>query len=48
MPCVLISSFFSFAAVLFEYDKRFATFGEDFVFYDYKSPLAVPKELGSR
>jgi len=34
-------------AVLFEYDKRFATFGEDFVFYDYKSPLAVPKELGS-
>ena len=38
---------FLFAAVLFEHDKRFSTFGEDFVFYDYKSPLSVPKELGS-
>ena len=46
--CSNSAPFFSFAAVLFEYDKRFATFGEDFVFYDYKSPLAVPKELGSR
>ena len=32
---------------LFEYDKRFAAFGDKFVFYDYKSPLGVPKELGS-
>ena len=33
--------------MLLEYDKRFAVFGPDFIFYDYKNPLAVPRELGS-
>ena len=26
-------------AKIFEYDRRFAVFGEDFIFYDYKKPL---------
>ena len=30
---------------LFEYDKRFAVFGEDFVFYDYKEPLNIPARI---
>eukprot|EP00088_Acartia_fossae_P039638 TRINITY_DN4125_c0_g1_i2.p1 TRINITY_DN4125_c0_g1~~TRINITY_DN4125_c0_g1_i2.p1 ORF type:complete len:214 (-),score=45.36 TRINITY_DN4125_c0_g1_i2:74-715(-) len=30
-------------ATVFEFDKRFAMYGEDFIFYDYKSPLSVPK-----
>ena len=30
---------------LFEYDKRFAVFGEDFVFYDYNEPLNLPKHI---
>ncbi|KAM6934483.1 EEF1A lysine methyltransferase 1-like [Xenentodon cancila] len=29
------------AAVL-EYDRRFATYGEDFIFYDYNEPLSLP------
>ena len=33
-----------FDATVFEYDKRFAAYGSDFIFYDYKSPLSVPKE----
>ena len=31
-------------ADVFEFDKRFAMYGKDFIFYDYKSPLSVPKE----
>nr|CAD7197756.1 unnamed protein product [Timema douglasi] len=31
--------------VLFEYDHRFAVYGQDFIFYDYNSPLEVPKHL---
>lgn len=27
---------------IFEYDKRFAIYGEEFVFYDYNSPLDLP------
>lgn len=30
---------------VFEYDKRFAVYGTDFVFYDYRSPLDIPREL---
>ena len=30
---------------LFEYDKRFAAYGENFHFYDYKAPLDVNREL---
>nr|CAG4636376.1 EOG090X0ABW [Eubosmina coregoni] len=32
---------------VFEYDTRFSVYGTDFVLYDYRSPLEVPKELGS-
>ncbi|GLV46648.1 uncharacterized protein CBL_11509 [Carabus blaptoides fortunei] len=32
---------------IFEFDERFAAYGNDFVFYDYKSPLSIPRELGS-
>ncbi|TRY76869.1 hypothetical protein TCAL_03831 [Tigriopus californicus] len=30
--------------ILFEFDKRFSKLGQDFTFYDYKSPLDVPRE----
>ena len=30
---------------LFEYDKRFQKFGKEFVFYDYKAPLDIPRDL---
>ncbi|TDH06571.1 hypothetical protein EPR50_G00114890 [Perca flavescens] len=29
------------SAVVLEYDRRFAIYGEDFIFYDYKEPLAL-------
>lgn len=38
-----INSFF-FVVTLFEYDRRFAAYGEDFKFYDYKTPLEIPRE----
>lgn len=31
--------------VLFEYDKRFDAYGEDFVFYDFNEPLSLPKHI---
>lgn len=30
---------------VFEYDTRFAVFKDDYVFYDFKNPLAVPRNL---
>ncbi|MEE6472708.1 hypothetical protein FKM82_009697 [Ascaphus truei] len=30
---------------LLEYDKRFSTYGEDFIFYDYNHPLNLPERL---
>ncbi|XP_006832028.1 PREDICTED: N(6)-adenine-specific DNA methyltransferase 2 [Chrysochloris asiatica] len=30
---------------LFEYDKRFAIYGEEFVFYDYNNPLDLPQKI---
>ena len=30
---------------LFEYDKRFEIYGEDFYFYDYKNPLDFDSKL---
>lgn len=36
-----------FLAQLFEYDTRFSVYGDDFTFYDYRSPLEIPKDLGS-
>ena len=32
---------------LFEYDQRFAVYGNDFVLYDYKSPLNIPRDKSS-
>ncbi|XP_034429561.1 EEF1A lysine methyltransferase 1 [Hippoglossus hippoglossus] len=33
------------AAVVLEYDRRFATYGDDFIFYDYKQPLSLPASV---
>ncbi|XP_015589435.1 EEF1A lysine methyltransferase 1 [Cephus cinctus] len=33
--------------VLLEYDQRFAVYGSDFIPYDYKSPLDIPRDLSS-
>ena len=30
---------------LFEFDERFSIYGSDFILYDYKSPLDIPREL---
>ncbi|XP_038166513.1 EEF1A lysine methyltransferase 1 isoform X2 [Arvicola amphibius] len=30
---------------IFEYDKRFAIYGEEFVFYDYNNPLDLPGRI---
>ncbi|XP_057642616.1 EEF1A lysine methyltransferase 1 isoform X2 [Chionomys nivalis] len=30
---------------IFEYDKRFAIYGEEFVFYDYNNPLDLPTRI---
>ncbi|XP_072021955.1 EEF1A lysine methyltransferase 1-like [Amphiura filiformis] len=35
-------------ATVFEFDHRFATYKEDFVFYDYNKPLELPKEIESQ
>ncbi|KAJ8977909.1 hypothetical protein NQ317_012410 [Molorchus minor] len=32
---------------LFEYDSRFAVYGKDFILYDYKSPLSIPRDKSS-
>jgi len=32
-------------AKVFEFDRRFAVFGEDFIFYDYKNPLDLPESV---
>ena len=32
-------------AKVFEFDRRFAVFGEDFIFYDYKKPLDLPDSV---
>lgn len=38
----------SITVVLFEYDSRFKIFGVDFIQYDYKSPLNVPRYMSSQ
>ncbi|KAK2905747.1 EEF1A lysine methyltransferase 1 [Channa argus] len=30
------------SAVVFEYDRRFAAYGDNFIFYDYNEPLSLP------
>lgn len=37
-----------FLVSLFEYDQRFAVFGTDFIIYDYKSPLEIPRDLANK
>lgn len=32
-------------AKIFEFDRRFNVFGEDFVFYDYNKPLDLPDSI---
>ncbi|XP_066115099.1 EEF1A lysine methyltransferase 1 isoform X3 [Saccopteryx bilineata] len=34
-----------FAVCIFEYDRRFAFYGEEFVFYDYNNPLDLPEDI---
>lgn len=33
------------SSVVLEYDRRFATYGVDFVFYDYNEPLSFPASV---
>lgn len=33
------------SAVVLEYDRRFATYGDDFIFYDYNEPLSFPASV---
>ncbi|KAK2840150.1 hypothetical protein Q5P01_013890 [Channa striata] len=33
------------SAVVLEYDRRFATYGDDFIFYDYNEPLSLPASV---
>ncbi|KAM9342205.1 EEF1A lysine methyltransferase 1 isoform 2-T2 [Pholidichthys leucotaenia] len=30
------------SAIILEYDRRFTTYGDDFIFYDYNEPLSLP------
>lgn len=32
---------------VFEYDRRFAVYGDDFVFYDYNRPLDLPGDVAA-
>ncbi|KAL0113381.1 hypothetical protein PUN28_012508 [Cardiocondyla obscurior] len=34
--------------MLFEYDSRFKIFGKDFIYYNYKFPLDVPRDMSSQ
>ncbi|KAL0963579.1 hypothetical protein UPYG_G00308200 [Umbra pygmaea] len=33
------------SAVVLEYDRRFAAYGQEFIFYDYNEPLVLPEDL---
>ncbi|XP_022596055.1 EEF1A lysine methyltransferase 1 [Seriola lalandi dorsalis] len=33
------------SAVVLEYDRRFAAYGDDFIFYDYNEPLSFPANV---
>ncbi|XP_062862207.1 EEF1A lysine methyltransferase 1 [Trichomycterus rosablanca] len=33
------------SAVLFEFDQRFAAYGDEFIFYDYNNPLCLPEDV---
>ncbi|EDV24898.1 Protein-lysine N-methyltransferase n6amt2 [Trichoplax sp. H2] len=32
--------------IIFEYDKRFEIYGDDFIFYDYNEPMKFPSSVG--
>ncbi|XP_075275086.1 EEF1A lysine methyltransferase 1 isoform X2 [Opisthocomus hoazin] len=34
-----------FSVYILEYDRRFAVYGEEFIFYDYNHPLNLPENL---
>ncbi|XP_030163478.1 EEF1A lysine methyltransferase 1 isoform X2 [Lynx canadensis] len=36
-----------FSIYIFEYDKRFAIYGEEFIFYDYNNPLDLPEKIAA-
>uniref|UniRef100_A0A672HQC0 EEF1A lysine methyltransferase 1 n=1 Tax=Salarias fasciatus TaxID=181472 RepID=A0A672HQC0_SALFA len=36
------------SAAVLEYDRRFAAYGEDFVYYDYNRPLSLPAGVAPR
>ncbi|XP_017403679.1 EEF1A lysine methyltransferase 1 [Cebus imitator] len=36
-----------FSVYIFEYDKRFAMYGEEFIFYDYNNPLDLPERIAA-
>ncbi|XP_013883947.1 EEF1A lysine methyltransferase 1 isoform X2 [Austrofundulus limnaeus] len=36
------------SAVVFEYDRRFSAYGQDFIFYDYNEPLSLPCSVAPR
>uniref|UniRef100_A0A8C6UMH5 EEF1A lysine methyltransferase 1 n=1 Tax=Neogobius melanostomus TaxID=47308 RepID=A0A8C6UMH5_9GOBI len=33
------------SVMVLEYDRRFASYGDDFIFYDYNQPLALPPHI---
>ncbi|XP_011928820.1 PREDICTED: N(6)-adenine-specific DNA methyltransferase 2 isoform X1 [Cercocebus atys] len=37
----------NFTVYIFEYDKRFAMYGEEFIFYDYNNPLDLPERIAA-
>ncbi|XP_008571881.1 PREDICTED: N(6)-adenine-specific DNA methyltransferase 2 [Galeopterus variegatus] len=36
-----------FSVHIFEYDTRFAMYGEEFIFYDYNNPLDLPEKIAA-
>ncbi|XP_023598225.1 EEF1A lysine methyltransferase 1 isoform X3 [Trichechus manatus latirostris] len=36
-----------FSICIFEYDKRFAIYGEEFIFYNYNNPLDLPEKIAA-
>ncbi|XP_028353090.1 EEF1A lysine methyltransferase 1 isoform X2 [Physeter macrocephalus] len=36
-----------FSICIFEYDRRFAMYGEEFIFYDYNNPVDLPEKIAA-
>ncbi|XP_036687874.1 EEF1A lysine methyltransferase 1 isoform X1 [Balaenoptera musculus] len=36
-----------FSVCIFEYDHRFAIYGEEFIFYDYNNPVDLPEKIAA-